>query len=166
MSVKIFFDLDGVLRDLSKVMGFEPESWNAKHPETGQSVMEILNGDLTLLRDAPPMPYLSRILEEFKEIKIATVQDLPWRPYTKEWIEKYIPRAEIIWFKDGEEKLEYCTGEHAGILVEDSPMLSDYVNVILIDHPYNRHIRFTNWGKVHVRVHNPDQLMHELRKWL
>jgi hypothetical protein len=168
MSVKIFFDLDGVLRDLSKGMGFEPQTWNEKHPETGQTVMEILNGDLTILRDAPPMSYLSRILEmsELRKIKIATVQDLPWRPYTEEWIRKYIPNAEIIWFVNGEDKLEFCTGECKGILVEDSPNLSDYTNVILIDHPYNRNIPFKSWGKVHVRVHNPDQLIKELWKWL
>jgi len=162
MKPTIIFDLDGVLRDVNKVVyGFEPEVWNQRHPESNETFLDILKSDPSLLLQAPPTEYLNALMTEYSRIEIATCQYQSWVKYTEEWLKRYIPFAEVKWFPGfaGQEKNDYVTKTRSCILVEDSPMLQNYDDIILIDHPYNRHIRCKT------RVTNPEQFMREVRKW-
>jgi len=140
MTTPVYFDLDGVLRNLNKsVYGYEPRGWNEKTIE-GLDLLEVINQDLSILEYAPIMKYYKVVNDLFPVVKIATCQLPHWITRTNKWIKRRLPNAEVLMFNRGQEKFDYVINEKGGVLVEDSPFFEDYSNVILIDHPYNRHV--------------------------
>jgi len=150
--MEIYWDLDGVLRDLNKmVYGYDPPGWNYPHPESGEDFLTIINRDFSILSNAPPTEYLSIALQQYK-IHIATCQYPGWWPHTLKWIDAHLPKAVVHRFGGwaGLQKTEFVRGR--GILIEDSPRLRDYRNVWLIDRPYNRECNAP------IRITSPDHL--------
>ena len=136
-SRKIWWDLDGTLRDLAlAVWGVEPEHWN-KRDASGRNTIDIVNDNLFLLEKAPPTEYLRAV--NGKRITILSAQLPHWTPYTRNWLYRWIPNCTVIYTETGEEKLPILEA-HDALLVEDHPNLSDYSRILLIDHPYNRHV--------------------------
>ncbi len=158
---KVIFDLDGVLRDLSRaVFGQDPPYWHHKDCH-GDNIFEVMEKYPGLLITAPPTQYL-RSLTGFDYITVVTNQVPWWIPNTSHWMRRNICYEMnilygVIYTTDPEEKLELCK-ENDKYIVEDSPKLSCYDRVILVDRPYNRHV------KCPIRVHSPKELHQEIRR--
>ena len=132
----IYFDLDGVIRDLHSCV--EPKQkfleWNS--PIKGRNFLEYFDENLHLLVESRPTEYYEEIILWNDSIPIITSQPYGWRENTLIWIEKYLPKATVIF---DSEKLHLL--KEGDYIVEDYPNYNDYSKVILIDRPYNRCVR-------------------------
>jgi len=152
--MNIIFDLDGVLRDLVGylVKKYEipyPQNWFWKYK--GKDIFEWAEHDgLKVLTEAQPTEFFMNF--KHKVTEIWTCQSDDWLPHTMLWIEKYLPnRTTMILSTEQKEKL-LCSKKNT-LLVEDSPNFKNYDKIILMDRPYNKHIKCENrindeWRKV------------------
>ena len=134
---KIFFDLDGPIRDLQRaIFGRNAITWNEKID--GKNLVDYVEAHKEILFSAPPTPYYN-VIKELPYLNIITCQPESWRPMTLAWIYKYFhPWDTQVYFVDhAEEKLEMI-GD--GILFEDYPFFSNYRQIALIEYPYNKHV--------------------------
>lgn len=147
----IYWDLDGVLRDLSKSVhgGKIAKTWWQKD-KNGHNLIEAINKDLSILESAKPTKYLNVALWQ-KSVDIISCQPMSWRPGTTRWVERHIPNAKIRYVLDPNEKFNII--DEDDYLIEDSPNLHDYHNIILIDRPYNENIISD------IRVYNEAELL-------
>jgi hypothetical protein len=147
----IYFDIDGVVRDLCTAMwGITPVIWEHKDKD-GRGVCDIINSNLPLLENAPPteyVPYISTLDHLF----FISWQDKQWEPYTINWLNKWIgcSRFDVRFVKNTHEKLDML--KEGDILVEDYPNYADYSKIILIDQPYNQKVSCNR------RVKSPKEL--------
>ena len=149
----IFFDLDGVIRDLTYyIRGTEPRTdWHGILPN-GETVGQYIDNNLNTLITAPPTPYLD-VIKQLKQITILTNQPGPWQYRTLAWIEDhfYGNKIDVFFVKKMKDKMSYL---HDGdLLVEDYPHYDNYSQIVLIDHPYNRNVK-----NPYLRITSPDQL--------
>jgi FMN phosphatase YigB (HAD superfamily) len=128
----IFFDLDGVLRDLSgAVFGSDPEDWNV-------DLVERVNQDLGLLVRAEATEYVLAFFSFYGESVIVSNQPPHWRRYTMQWIVRnlspFIP--EVIFVDHMKQKLNLIGDQD--ILVDDFPFFDRKLDhIILVKHKYN-----------------------------
>ncbi len=152
--MKIVFDLDGVLRDLhgyliNKVGLPYPEQWHFLY--NGKNIFEIVKDDYYhSLVYSPGTEYFS-VIQEYSPLELWTCQPPTWRPYTEMWIRENLGSPTKRYLTT-EEKREYLDYRKDTYLVEDSPNFSNYDRIILIDKPYNKHI------KCELRIHSPKGL--------
>lgn len=143
--LKVFFDLDGVIRDLGKVVfkGAVVTDW--LQPVDGKyEFFSYMKENMHLLEEAPPTQYYDTIynyyrmgFKEGKKLNILTHQPKEWRSKTKKWIKKYFPDAnyDIMFVDSSEEKLEHIEN---GVLIDDHPKLVGNSQVIAIDSSWNQ----------------------------
>lgn len=150
----IYFDLDGVLRDITQVyLGYTPSEWNC-------GIMEKIRLDPSLLLKAPPTEYYPIVKEYFenKTIYIITCQIQQTRKYTIEWVNKHFRNVKLIQVKYPEEKLKYL--KKGDTLIEDYPFYKptdiSHITLVLIDKPYNKS------SICHLRIHSPKALKYFL----
>jgi len=133
----IYFDLDGVIRDLcSIVFGFEPIKWDYQNKE-GKTLVDIINENMGILRDAPPTKYLPFIKPFSPLVILSSKCPEKWKIRTRGWVNKYLPRSELHFINPKTKQNFLNKGD---FLVEDSPNLTSYENIILIDRKYNKNI--------------------------
>lgn len=152
----VFFDLDGVLRDLCGAVKIEPEIYSCEIQ--GLSFVDFFNQNPELLLLAKPTEYFEAAYLYHKYISnivILTNQAESWRESAAKWVELHFKDEvpEIVFAKD---KLAYLTSEK-DLLIEDDPNLSDYTKVMLIDRSYNRNVSLP-----HYRIRRPQVLVREL----
>lgn len=146
----IFWDLDGVLRDIcTPAFGGNPHNWNHKN-EYGKHILDIIEEDLCILAYSPPTEYFEYIVDTFSPLYIVTNQKKHWKPFTWQWLHNNMldKPFEVIYHKP-KDKLLFIEDN---ILVEDYPLFEDYSNIILIDREYNKET------KAPVRVRNIKEL--------
>jgi len=135
----ITFDLDGVIRFLAyEVFGREPNDWHERLD--GKSLVEIVNGNLKLLQDAPPTQYYEVIKELFPNPHIMSFQAESWRNHTLWWLNKYFNNYTIDFVNHGTDKV---TALKTKLIVEDYPEFPKefYKRVILVRHKYNENVK-------------------------
>jgi hypothetical protein len=150
----IFWDLDGVLRDLTTGISahlgkpFDPQTWN-EHVVDNLNLCDYIDRNLHILVEAPETEYYHLIAD--KEITILTVQPLHWLPYTRLWIKNHLPFAKVKWCEHPLEKMDYL--KDGDVILEDYPNFPDNSKVIMVDRPYNRNVT-----GCFARVKNPAEL--------
>lgn len=153
----VYCDIDGVLRDLCGAAGINPVTWDCKIGSEELSFTKYFSANRELLVLAKPTEYL-RTLQHYhecvEEIILLSSQPKSWQELTQVWVEKYFDRSVIILYTT--DKLKYLVNKN-DVLIEDSPHLSDYSQVIVIDRPYNRTIKLP-----HFRVRNSAGLLFEM----
>lgn len=134
---RIFFDLDGVLRNLHKIVwGFEPLEYDSRI--NGKTLIDIVDNDLQILERAEPTE-LVPIVQKMTEVKIITNQPPHWRPYTMRWLNKYFFNNSLgIMYADVDGKKEFIRRYEDVILIDDHPELAGIERVITYDRMYNR----------------------------
>jgi hypothetical protein len=143
----IFFDLDGVLRDLCKAASINPTEWDCTID--GRSFIDYFSDNLHLLAEAPTTEYYNPLRMYFGEdLFIMTSQEDRWKKPTVSWLRKHLPKSPIAFIHD---KLRFL--RESDWLVEDNPNLVDYSKIILVDRPYNQGV------DAPCRVKNPDELI-------
>ena len=142
--MRIVWDLDGVLRDLSgyvaTLRGCEyPKTWNADY--NGKSIFECIDENLNILTDAPPTAYLKIMKKYFSNPEIWTNQKDSWKHPTMEWIRKHVGKEFDVRFLSSEEKEMRLANKEDVLLIEDTPNFKHYDRVLLIDRPYNQEVK-------------------------
>lgn len=146
----IYFDLDGVIRNLCGIDRGNWQRWDDRID--GKTVVDYVNSDLSLLYQAPTTEYYP-VICELQRINIITCQPESWRPYTMAWISIHNERGNISvqFVSHADEKLALLN--EGDLLVEDYPLFEDYSKIVLIDYPYNQNVK----GEV-ARIKTPDEL--------
>jgi hypothetical protein len=154
----VFWDLDGVLRNLAfNFHDGDIDSWD-KVNGSGKTIVEHIEEDLNVLVKAPEAEYIE-IARQFYPLHVVSAQPDHWRKYTSAWFDAHLPHARVKYLTDTHHKLRYLEAGNR-ILVEDCPLYASYRDIILVDRPYNQEI------VVPRRVHNPEELMTEIRRFL
>ena len=143
--MKIVWDLDGVLRDLS---GYVARINKCKYPSkweelyNGKTLFQCIDENLNILLLAPPTAYITIVKKHFKWIEIWTCQPEHWREYTSQWIDlKFNGIKTSVYFLTTKEKEERIRSRDDVILIEDSPKFENYDRIFLIDRTYNQNIK-------------------------
>ena len=136
MILIIYFDLDGVLRDLcTATIGRQATSWDEK--VDGEGIIDIVNRGKSVLYTAQPTEYI-KVFNEYDfgmTPCIMTRQLDSWKVYTEQWINLWITQDHYIKFVGHESKLIYL--KEGDLLVEDYPGFEDFSQIALVDRPYN-----------------------------
>jgi len=139
MSNTLYFDLDGVLRDLECAIWGEPQQTWLKGKDD-KSVYEYVTANPHLLTEAQPDGYWKVVKHVHKElgkkIPILTCQPVNWRDLTMEWINEHIPESDVKFVAKHEDKLEVL--EETDMLIDDNPFYGGKQRVIMVDKPYNK----------------------------
>lgn len=148
----IHFDLDGVSRHLSKgLFNGEIDTWD-KLMKTGQNFCDYIDEHLEILMTAPATRFCATI-KKLKEVHIISHQPDHWKPGTMYWLGQHFKNNRLIidFVKSPQEKMAFLS--NGDLLVEDYPKFEDYSKIILIDWPYNRHVK-----DPYARITEPEQL--------
>jgi hypothetical protein len=154
----IFFDLDGVLRNLCGLHCSAAAVWDAQID--GMGVRDYVDKHPQSLVDSEPTPYLSVVKACGSWINVISCQPAVWRPFTYKWLERHLGGVNwnVLFTDDsGDEKFRHM-GNH-DLIVEDYPFFTSYDQVILIDYPYNQK------AKAPIRVNAPEQLAFWLKNY-
>jgi hypothetical protein len=146
---KIFWDLDGVLRDLIAVVGHDPQSYHEKID--GLTFVEYVSQNKELLVKAPVTEYFS-VAKSDEQMVVITCQPLDWIPYTTLWLRKHLPDVGVIYVQNPLDKLDIIKRVDA-LLVEDYPDFPDNSRIVMIDRPYNQ-----NATDCYDRIYTPAEL--------
>lgn len=144
----IYTDLDGILRELHlPVFGKVPDSWYSLN-NNKQNLVDYINQHMMILCNAKKTQFCDKIYgEHFKKydtLHIISHQHKHWIKYTDIWINnnlKKISNRNLIittYTNSSNEKLKYLSDND--ILIDDSPLFSDYSKIALIVYKYNEHI--------------------------
>lgn len=137
----LFFDLDGVIRNLSTLVWDEeePNEWNEK--VNGISIMDTIDNNLDLLVKAPPTKYYP-IIKQLPYINILTAQPMEWRPYTVQWVKNHFEEGtfNIIFVEEFPEKEDFIYSKIGRYLIDDFPYFKNTTNIICLTHPYNKEV--------------------------
>lgn len=142
--MRIVFDLDGVLRDLCGYLNTKfnipyPQEWFWKHQD--KNIFDWVKQDNYMpLIYAPPTDYYWIIKHCFEKPEIWTCQPEEWKPKTKLWLDVHFQDYEIKYL-DNAQKRALLDNSPDTWLVEDNPLFTHWDRIILIDRPYNRHIK-------------------------
>ena len=139
--LSLFWDLDGVLRNLHKeVLSEDPKTWDWK--KNGKSLVEIVDENRNMLVDADPTKYFN-LASSLPDISILTRQPDPWRDLTMKWLDTHFlkTRVYLTFVESMEEKIKLLKKYPKTFLIDDFPGFSDYSRVILIDHAYNKKVK-------------------------
>ena len=150
--MKLIYDLDGVLRDLS---GHLAKKYNENYPTTwnctfgGMKYLDAVEKDMKVLLDAPPTGYLE-VAKKYGIDEIWTDQPELWKVYTHQWIIQHIGVVPTFYLTTAQ-KEQRLIDEEDSILIEDSPNFVEYNAILLIDRPYNQEVRATRiFGSKHL----------------
>lgn len=139
--MKIIWDLDGVLRDLSgytaQVEGCPyPDKWDYLYK--GKTIYECIDANLNILTQAKPTAYLKVLKTWDSSPEIWTNQPDDWKPRTLSWIKGNIGTSATVKFLTREQKEEHLKADENKILIEDCPKFVSFERIMLIDRPYNQ----------------------------
>lgn len=139
----IYWDLDGVLRDISMAtFGFHVPTWHYKG-EDGKGIIQRVNDNISILARAPKTEYADLVERAYEvmdiPLHILTVQPKRWQSYTRLWVLNNFSRIDckITIFGHAHEKYQYLMENEVGLLVEDHPCLPSYDRIVLIRRPWN-----------------------------
>lgn len=137
----IYFDLDGVIRDLCQyAFGKYPNTW--EYQINGKGIIEIFNDDKPGLFLSPVTEYYS-FIKTLDHITIITFQLESWIPFTKVFLStRFKPdQYNVIWVNSFQEKLDIV--KEGDYIVEDYPFYTKEFSskrCIMVDMPYNREV--------------------------
>jgi hypothetical protein len=143
--MKIVFDLDGVLRDLNGYLNTKfgvpiPEEWFWKYQN--KDIYDwVAQDNYSPLVYAPPTQYYWIVKHCFETPEFWTNQSPHWQAKTKLWLDLHFPNGYEVRYFDNGEKRKALDEETDAWLIEDNPTFTSWDRILLIDHPYNRHIK-------------------------
>ena len=146
---EIFFDVDGVIRDLNGIIRQkfnlpQTTSWhNNEWDKLGKGVYELVAEDYNILTEAIPTKYFKTIINYIKKknglLELWSYQPPLWQKPTMIWLNHYLKEIEFeILFLSSEQKYNRLKHYSNALLVEDYPYFPSYNQIILVDCLYNK----------------------------
>lgn len=141
---KVYFDLDGVLRNFDKaIFGKPQEKWQDRMID-GQSVYDYIDQHLDKLVTAEPTKYLDMVVRYHRDagIKVPILSSQPerWWSATLKWLDRHLPGLHDTTFvATPEEKLQYLQKDD--ILIDDHPVHDGEGKVVMVATDYNKHCK-------------------------
>jgi hypothetical protein len=133
-TMKIFCDIDGVIRRLSHAaLGFEPHEWYFE--QDGMNVFDIVNKNPSLCEIASPYEDYLEVINSLDSITFLSNQLPAWQPFTSRWLNRHVTTTYKAHYTNNDKFAYLNDGDW---LIEDFPYFPDYSRVILVDRPYNR----------------------------
>ena len=138
----IFWDLDGVIRDISKAtFGYHIPTWDHRDA-LGKNLVQKVNDNIHILVSAPPTEYKDMIENAYsildEPIHILTVQPRRWQAYTKLWILNLLRNVEakITMFQNVSDKYKYFAAIDMPSWSRITPVFL-IQRVVLVRRPWN-----------------------------
>lgn len=155
---KLFFDIDGVVRDLEHaVFGRRCEKWEETVDGRMSFVEYVCKNSHVLMKAGPAKFYhdVRMVCDLFgpESVTFLSSQHEEWLNYTDAWLQLHFPGCRKIYVSSPEQKL-ILLEQVNGILLDDYPSFSDYSRVVLVDHVYNREV-----DKSVTRVREPGDIV-------
>lgn len=141
--IKVFFDLDGVLRDLEKsVFGYRVPHWDT--PVDGMAFFDFIEyKGLQIVDQALPTKFYRTVHSWFTRhpehaLVILTHQPEHWKKYTERWVKEHFGniRYSLCYVDKMMGKLKYLDD---AILIDDYPGFAGNPNVIMVSKTYNKY---------------------------
>lgn len=157
--MRIVFDLDGVIRDINGYLTAKfgvpyPQEWFWKYQD--KDIFGWIEADnFAPLVYAPTTDYYWIVKYCFEKPEFWTDQPERWKPLTKLWLDVHFQNYELKYLNN-EQKRETLDNNPETWLVEDCPLFSHWDRIVLINQPYNKHIKEAE------RISN----LSDLDKWL
>jgi hypothetical protein len=155
---KVYFDVDGVLRDMTSYFGLSDDLWDQK--KDGQSVYDLITSDFSSLEKMKPLPYLKTVKAFTRVPNIMTRQIEPESQYfTGQWLLKYFDKFRVIYVEDKNTKINYLRDNDR--LFDDHPNFLRTNKLITVGHGYNK-------NRPTFRVESPAEMeaaLEVLRNW-
>jgi hypothetical protein len=157
----IWWDLDGVLREIDKVgpnADYNKMEQHDYYYKQWDEVKKWLDDIPDRLLELPPTEYCNTVFRYYnrraQKMRIITCQPNNWRHFAIKWIHQRTDKAMIYFTDTPKGKIEVMKDNTANwVLIEDYPYFDSYDNIILIDRPYNQNV------KCDIRVHSPQELI-------
>jgi hypothetical protein len=159
--MSLYFDLDETTRAICMAaIGENGEHTNIDEYEYLDEFIynKIVEPNPEIYAIAPRTYVCDAINDFLGHVTFLTAQKEKYQPYTIRWIEKNItiPKASIQHVSLAKHKLKHL---HPGdLLFDDYPYFDSYDQVVVVDRPWNRHI------KSKYRVHNYDDVAKILKE--
>jgi len=132
---KVYFDVDGVLRDMiGYFLGTPDDDWDAR--VDGKNLYEKLEEDFSVLERMPPMDYVPVVRQFTDRPDIITAQiEEEAREATTRWVLKHFRDANIIFVGNSEEKNSLLSENDR--IFDDHPRFPWSPKLIIAGHGYN-----------------------------
>jgi hypothetical protein len=133
---KVYFDVDGVLRDIVGYFGTPDDDWGVK--VDGKTIYEKITEDFSCLEKMPAMDFLKTV-KKFTDTPniISTQIEDEAREYTKKWLLKYFKGANMIFVGEGSSKEKDVILKANDRIFDDHPKFPSSNKLIIVGHGYN-----------------------------
>jgi len=157
---KVFFDVDGVLRDIVGYFGTSDDSWDVK--VDGKTICEKITEDFSVLADMPPMDFV-KVVKDFTHTPfiMSSQQEPEAQKFTNLWLKKYFGAASGVYVTEGSYRTKDSLLKENDRIFDDHPKFPESNKLIIVSHGYNEH-------KQGLRVNTPfemEAVLEVLKKW-
>jgi len=147
---KVYFDVDGVLRDVNTYFGISDEDWDAK--VNGKTIYEIVVSDFSCLENMRPTDFVPIVQKFTKHPYILSAQIEPEaKEATTKWLYKHFKNLYITYVGKGVYKEKEAVMHENDRIFDDHPQFPESNKLIILGHGYNGH-------KSGFRVNTPDEM--------
>ena len=144
--MKVVFDIDGVLRNLSGKLnewyGFpkDPPDWDYRDENTNSTVKDLLKKDPSVFAEAEMTWFADILISKFDDIECWTVQEEEWIKYTDMWLKKHMWKPfKVKYFPHFVDKYK-AIEDLDGYIFDDYPRFEHYEKVIIPTYNYNKDV--------------------------
>jgi len=132
---RVYFDVDGVLRDLTSYFNLSDNEWDEKI--NGKSIMDVISSDFSCLEKMPETAYL-KIVQQFTHAPhiITTQIEQPAKHATAKWLAKRFVLPQVKFTESSVEKAALLNEDDR--IFDDHPKFPESNKLIIIGHGYNR----------------------------
>ena len=157
---KVYFDVDGVLRDIVKYLGTTDNEWDVR--VNGKSIMDIITADFSCLKKMPDTQFVPVVRAFTQEPNICSSQIEPLaQKYTTEWLQERFRNPQITYVGKGSYSEKEAVLNENDRIFDDHPKFPENNKLIVVGHGYNAQ-------KKGFRVETPDEMeavLEVLKQW-
>jgi len=128
----LYFDIDGVIRNLQKSLKIDLENWNDFNEFHYD---KIKNDPKRHLENAPYYENMRKIINSYDQKYFITCSSERFKDYTENFLKRIFNNFLVIYVENPESKLSYLGSDD--YLVDDYPFYRDK-RVILVERKYNK----------------------------
>ena len=157
---KVYFDVDGVLRDVIGYFGVPDDDWDVQ--VNGKTIFQEIGDDFACLEKMPPTEFVPVIKKFTDSPHVISTQIQPEaQTATTKWLSKHFKGAQPTYVGEGGSQEKNSLLNENDRIFDDHPQFPESNKLIVLGHGYNEH-------KSGFRVNTPDEIeavLEVLRGW-